>query len=171
MKIRKSTIADLPQIDFLYPAAFPNEDLLPIVRDLLGLPDSVMSLVAMSDNSVVGNISFTDCNVSGSKLRGSLLAPLAVSPDHQRSGVGSALVREGLVLLEEQGVAQVFVLGDPAYYSRFGFTQESEVSTPYEIPAEWASAWQSLNLAGSENLGEGGLQLPEAWMRRGLWAP
>jgi putative acetyltransferase len=52
---------------------------------------------------------------------GLALAPLAVSPDFQRRGIGTALARAGLDACRKQGVPFVFVLGNPAYYSRFGF--------------------------------------------------
>jgi putative acetyltransferase len=87
--------------------------------------DSV-SLVA-EDESVVGAILFTpaviespDCAVVGMGL-----APLAVTPDRQRQGIGSALVRRGLEILRERGCPFVLVLGHPEYYPRFGFERAS----------------------------------------------
>ena len=53
MVIRLSTRTDMPQIETLYPAAFPDEDLLPLVTDLLDLPEGVLSLVATVDDSVI----------------------------------------------------------------------------------------------------------------------
>jgi len=49
------------------------------------------------------------------------LAPVAVLPGRRRAGIGSALIREGLKRARRQGHEAVFVLGDPAYYGRFGF--------------------------------------------------
>ncbi|SNT55514.1 putative acetyltransferase [Asanoa hainanensis] len=54
------------------------------------------------------------------------LSPLPVAPHWQRRGVGTALIREGLRQLDEQGVPLVFLEGDPAYYSRTGFTPAAE---------------------------------------------
>ena len=53
------------------------------------------------------------------------LAPMAVAPEHQRQGVGSALVERGLALLRERGCPFVIVLGHPTYYPRFGFVPAS----------------------------------------------
>ncbi|WP_199487445.1 GNAT family N-acetyltransferase [Actinomadura spongiicola] len=51
-----------------------------------------------------------------------MLSPLAVRPEYSRRGIGSALVRHGLEICAERAVPLVFLEGDPAYYSRFGFT-------------------------------------------------
>jgi putative acetyltransferase len=61
------------------------------------------------------------------------LAPLAVRPGLQRAGVGSALVRTGLQSIPEFGAHGVLVLGDPAYYGRFGFSAETaaKVTAPF----------------------------------------
>ena len=64
------------------------------------------------------------------------LAPLAVAADLRRRGIGAALVRRGLALLAERGEQLVFVLGDPAYYARFGFDPGAAGSfqSPYAGP-------------------------------------
>ena len=75
----------------------------------------------------------------------------------------------GLHHLAERDVNIVFVYGDPQYYSRFGFTPESSVETPYPLPTEWVDAWQSLWLEyGSAPVG-GKLSLPEIWLDPALW--
>ena len=53
------------------------------------------------------------------------LAPVAVHPSFQKQGIGSALIREGLDRAKKDRWRCVFVLGDPAYYGRFGFRVES----------------------------------------------
>jgi len=60
-----------------------------------------------------------------------------VIPLLQRQGLGNSLVRAGLERLEQRRIKQVFVLGDPAYYQRFGFSPERQGLTPYPIPEEW----------------------------------
>jgi putative acetyltransferase len=86
----------------------------------------------------------------------------------QRKGWGGALVREGLVRLRNQSVTGVLVLGDPAYYGRFGFQAEPDIAPPFPLPQEWAGAWQSLPL-GKEPLGEGPLKVPQVWHDPKLW--
>jgi putative acetyltransferase len=86
-----------------------------------------LSLVAEDDGDVVGHVLFTPATVDDGARRvaGMGLAPLAVLPDRQRRGVGSALVRRGLELLRERGCPFVIVLGHPEYYPRFGFEPAS----------------------------------------------
>jgi len=155
----------------MYPRAFPDEDLVPLLRDLLTESVDTLSLVATIDSHLAGHVLFTRVRLAEGGRSAALLGPLAVSPDRQRTGVGSALVREGLDQLAHEGVQQAFVLGDPAYYGRFGFAAEKDVLAPYELPAEWETAWQSLTLGSNPTPGSGKLALPGPWMRPGLWLP
>jgi putative acetyltransferase len=85
-----------------------------------------VSLVAVEDRRVVGNVVFSHLSIvsDASTIEAAALAPLAVSREHQRLGIGSALVREGLRVCKAQGKDVVLVLGDPSYYVRFGFSVE-----------------------------------------------
>jgi putative acetyltransferase len=169
--IRESGPSDLAALESMYPRAFPDEDLVPLLRDLLPETDDRLSLVASIDSHLVGHVLFTRGRLAEANGSAALLGPLAVSPDRQRRGIGGALVREGLDQLGHEGVQQVFVLGDLAYYGRFGFAIEKDVLAPYELPAEWATAWQSLMLGSNSSPGSGKLMLPGAWMRPELWMP
>ena len=153
--------------------AFPDEELRPVVTSLLKGGADVLSLATYQDDALIAHVLFTLIGDEGEKAQraGALLAPLGVVPAHQGQGVGGALVRAGLARLETMGVRQVFVLGDPAYYSRFGFETERQVSPPYPLPAEWAGAWQSMLLAGRAPLSAARCLLPEAWMKPELWLP
>jgi len=168
--IRASGTRDRATIEALYPAAFPDEDLLPLVRDLLRDPAIAISLVAEDSSGVIGNIIFTRSSVTGNEGGAALLAPLAVAPTCQGQGIGTALVREGLRRLETEGIGLVFVLGDPAYYGRFGFRHEAFVSAPYPLPAEWADAWQSRCLGDAVARASGKLLLPDVWLDPALWS-
>ena len=169
--IREARPTDAPAIEALYPRTFPDEDLLPLVRDLENERTGVISLVALSGNALVAHVAFTTCGIDRSADSVALLAPLAVAPDRQRQGVGSALVRDGLRRLKDAGMTHVFTLGDPAYYSRFGFKPDNDVAPPYPLPEEWRSAWQSLNLSDDRPPQRGTLSVPPAWRRKELWAP
>ncbi len=171
IETRDSTPADLPDLEALYPAAFPNEDLLPLVRTLLQEEPPVLSLVAEVGGVVVGHVAFTPCRIEGQAVRVDLLAPLAVAPAHQRQGIGSTLVRAGLRRLASAGVARALVLGDPAYYSRFGFVPDRDVEPPYPLPPEWAGAWQSIVLDDADPPLHGRLSVPESWRQPALWGP
>ena len=168
--IRESVPQDLRGIARLYPAAFPDEDLLPVVKSLLQESAVALSLVALVDAEAVGHVAFTHCHVEGSSARLALLAPLAVAPTFQRQGIGAALVRAGFQQLEGSGVNMVFVLGDPRYYSRHGFKTESMVETPLPIPDEWREAWQSVELAQGGAPVSGRLIVPQQWMKPELWS-
>jgi putative acetyltransferase len=66
------------------------------------------------------------------------MAPVAVAPDWQRQGIGSSLVRWSLEQCRQLGHAVVLVVGNPAYYSRFGFTTASPfgIDCPFSVPPE-----------------------------------
>lgn len=68
------------------------------------------------------------------------LAPLAVHPQRHRQGVGSALVRAGLQTLAERGERIVVVVGDPAYYGRFGFSKELASGFTHPFPPDYCMA-------------------------------
>ena len=171
VEVRTSVSGDLPAIEALYPDAFPDEELLPLVRDLLREVPKPLSLVATINTNLVGHVMFTRCGIAGSCSRVALLGPLAVASAWQRRSCGSALVRDGLKQLEHDGTTHVYVLGDPAYYRRFGFMPESHVLPPYPLPEEWRSAWQSIGLGGSSAQVSGKLSLPRTWLQPSLWAP
>lgn len=176
IEIRSSHGADIAAIEALYRSAFPDEDLLPLVGELLGLTEGVLSLVALRDAAVVGHVIFTACAVAQHTPALALLGPLAVDARARGQGLGSALVSRGLAAvakqgLAKQGVEQVFVLGDPRYYGRFGFITEQSVLPAYDIPEEWRPAWQSLRLAADGPRCEGRLLVPAPWSHRRLWSP
>ncbi|MEM8699183.1 MAG: N-acetyltransferase, partial [Pseudomonadota bacterium] len=75
----------------------------------------------------------------------------------------------GVERLREIGTRQIFVLGDPAYYRRFGFRPEKAVTPPCPIPEDWAPAWQSLTL--SDPIAQGKLHVPAPWLTPAYWAP
>jgi len=170
LDIRASDPGDVATIETLYPQAFPDEDLVPLVRELLGEGDTVLSLVAVLQGDLAGHVLFTACSLEGGADRVSLLAPLAVAPASQGKGLGSTLVREGLRLLQMDGVVQVYVLGDPAYYARFGFKTEARVEPPYPLPEEWRPAWQSVGLHGAAESLRGKLSVPPPWRQPALWS-
>jgi putative acetyltransferase len=86
-------------------------------------PADGLSLVAEQDGRVAGHAMFTRSLLDAPRrlVEVQVLSPLAVMPEHQKRGIGSALVRHGLKAAGARGVPLVFVEGDPSYYSRFGF--------------------------------------------------
>lgn len=171
IEIRKTRPDDASAIEELYADAFPDEDLLPLVSALHEEEIGVISLVVMIDQDLAGHVIFTLCGIEGTSEKTALLGPLAVSSGQQGQGVGSTIVRAGFHNMEKAAVTRVFVLGDPAYYSRFGFRREDGVAPPYPLPKEWVGAWQSLSLNGGKPDIRGRLSVPGPWRREALWSP
>ena len=117
--IRDETARDRDAIRALLRAAFADEPaVVRIVDDLDRSGDAVISLVAEHEADIVGHVLFSRL---GAPMRALTLSPLAVHPDFQRAGIGSALVRNGLDRARRDGWQAAFVIGSPAYYGRFGF--------------------------------------------------
>jgi putative acetyltransferase len=74
------------------------------------------------------------------------LGPVSVAPDRQKSGVGSALVRGVIAAADELGEPLMVLLGEPAYYSRFGFKPAAELGIAAPEP-EWGDYFQARPLA------------------------
>jgi putative acetyltransferase len=127
--IRPETPDDYPGVSTVNVAAFGEENeaqLIELIRQSdLYIPE--LSLVAVEDDVVVGHVmfSYVALETASGPVRIPDLAPLAVHPDHQNRGVGTALTEHGLVLLEARGEPLVLVEGIPAYYPRFGFERAS----------------------------------------------
>ena len=83
-----------------------------------------ISLVAISENQVVGHALFSPITIASALegFRGLGLAPVAVLPEFQNKGIGSRLIRKGVEHCQRAGFDAVVVLGHPKYYPRFGFT-------------------------------------------------
>jgi putative acetyltransferase len=95
---------------------------------------ATLSLVAVRSGEVVGHILFSPVTIDtrGGARAAVGLAPMAVAPAWQRLGIGTALVRTGLVELRRRGHAAVVVLGHPQYYPRFGFERASRYGMRWE---------------------------------------
>lgn len=169
IEIQTADAKDLAALQQLYVSAFPDEDLFPLVSNLLDGTAPTLSLMAMSGGGPVGHVIFTHCTVEPGAVAAALLGPLCVMPARQKGGIGSALVRAGFEDLKAQ-VSKIMVLGDPGYYGRFGFKPDRLVETPCPIPVEWKDAWQSVRLDDGSETGPGRLTVPDAWKDPSLWS-
>jgi putative acetyltransferase len=130
ISVREERAEDRDAVRRVEQAAFERADEADIVDALRGDPAWALSLVAEVDGEIVGHLLFSRGD------RAMTLGPLAVLPEHQRSGVGSALMREGLARIDEP----IVLLGHPEYYTRFGF----RAAAPLGITNQWgidAPAW------------------------------
>lgn len=152
MLIRRETADDGPFVADVTSAAFAREDgAQPVETRLLGelrpldawLPR--LSLVAATDNGeLVGHVVCTRAHIGSEPALG--LGPLSVRPDHQRQGVGSALVHAALGAADALDEPVVVLLGDPGYYSRFGFRLAAQFGITPPV-AGWAPYFQARPLA------------------------
>lgn len=130
--IRYATPADHEPIAAVIAAAFGRPAEADLVEQLRADGDAMFELVAEEAGDIVGHVLFSRLWADRDDLYAAL-APLAVQPGRQRVGLGAALVRAGLEAAQQFGAAGVLVLGDPAYYGRFGFSHEAaaHVTCPY----------------------------------------
>jgi putative acetyltransferase len=139
LRIRAEGEADRAAVRAVNEAAFESRGEADLVEVLRGKCARIVSLVAELDHHVVGHVLFSavsliehpDLNVMG-------LGPMAVAPAHQRKGVGSALVREGLARCKTLGCCAVVVVGHAAFYPRFGFVPADRYALrcDYDVPAD-----------------------------------
>lgn len=86
-----------------------------------------VSLVGTMDGEIVGHVAFSPVKINGRAQGWYGLGPVSVWPDQQGKGIGQALIRDGLDRLKRLNAQGCVVLGDPTYYSRFGFTSDPEL--------------------------------------------
>ena len=138
-ELRSPTPGEEAAIGEVVRAAFGREEEADLVRRLRQEGAVIAEAVAAEPGRILGHILFSALPVlrQGDVLQAAALAPLAVVPDRQRQGVGAALVRHGLGLCRELGIPAVIVLGDPAYYARFGFEAAltARLRAPFRGPA------------------------------------
>jgi putative acetyltransferase len=132
--IRPARSSDHPAIAELLDAAFAGTDEAGLVERLRAGGHDEIELVAEEQGQILGHILFSAMQAP---FRALALAPLAVAPARQRQGTGAALVHAGHRLAREDGWQGIFVLGDPAYYRRFGYSPEAAkpFSSRYSGPA------------------------------------
>ena len=139
LQIRDETDADIAEVYALNRAVFEQAGEANLVDRLRGLAEPKISLVAVIDGEVVGHIFFSPMSLNDhSDLNLMGLAPLAVAPQQQNRGIGSALIEAGLQQCMQLGCGAVSVLGHSGYYPKFGFKPASKygISSDYDVPDE-----------------------------------
>jgi putative acetyltransferase len=107
-----------------------------IINALRAAGALTVSLVAAIGRDVVGHVAFSPVTISDGSPHWYGLGPVSVLPKHQRQGIGTALIREGLSLLRARGAKGCVLVGEPAYYQRFGF-RNLPVLTLEGVPQEY----------------------------------
>lgn len=137
MRIRPEANADRAAIHAVNRAAFGTSLEADLVDVLRAKAAALISLVAEVDDAIVGHILFSPVSLGGhGQLNLMGLGPMAVLPQRQRSGIGSALAQDGLKRCKQLGCHAVVVVGHPEYYPRFGFAPASRfgIRCNYDVP-------------------------------------
>ena len=140
MNIRSERAKDKEPVYQVNIKAFKTEDEARLVNALRDSGCEYISLVAERDNKVIAYILFTPVTLTGHqpnlKLLG--LAPMAVLPEYQNQGIGTALVKQGLEECRDRGYDAIAVLGHSNYYPKFGFVPSDEygIKSEYDVPRE-----------------------------------
>ena len=144
--IRPETSADHDAIRHVNRLGFGQGDEARLVDALRDGGHVRVSLVAEAEGQVVGHVLFSDLPIltDGGTVASLSLAPMAVLPECQKRGIGSALVREGLEVCQGEGHRIVVVLGHPDFYPRFGFS--ARLAEPLSSPFGGREAWMALEL-------------------------
>ncbi len=139
--IRPETRSDYAAIHDITKRAFATmpfsdgdePDLIDRLRDAGAL---AISLVAEQDKKLVGQLTFSEAFAADRSAGWYALGPVAVEPELQHKHIGSQLINEGISMLRDRGAAGCVLVGDPVYYSRFGFKIFSHLC-PEGEPAEY----------------------------------
>ncbi|WP_234313651.1 GNAT family N-acetyltransferase [Streptomyces sp. NBRC 109706] len=137
---RPETDADVAAVRRINLAAFPTAEEADLVDALRADPAWIpgLSLIAVAaDGEPVGHALLTRCRV-GEEGPALALAPVAVLPEHQGRGAGSAAIEAALAVARARQENLVVVLGHPAYYPRFGFRRASQqgIRASFDVPDE-----------------------------------
>jgi putative acetyltransferase len=148
MLIRPETTDDIAAIYALTKAAFAS---MPFsdgsepdcINQLRKDGDLTLSLVAEVNDVIIGHVAFSPVTLNEIADNWFGLGPISVHPDHQRSGIGSALINEGLSQLKDRSAKGCVLIGDPNYYSRFGFVSDGKL-TYHDLPPQYVQ-WLGFN--------------------------
>ncbi len=136
LEIRPEEPADRRRVREVVTAAFGRAQEAALVDTLRDAEGPHLSLVAALDGMLVGHAFFSPVAIESERTAPPVgaLGPLAVDPPQQERGVGSALVRAGLARCGDLGWHAVFLVGNPAYYARFGFVRAAPRGFTYGDP-------------------------------------
>lgn len=133
MIIRLENEGDADAIHALTAAAFQGKPFsdgteAQVVNALRAAGALTISLVAEDYDEIVGHVAFSPVTINSQPGGWYGLGPISVAPARQRRGIGTALIETGFTHLRGLGAEGCVLLGDPAYYSRFGFIGDAGLS-------------------------------------------
>lgn len=136
--IRDFETADDDAVDAVLRAAFDGDGEARLVRALRKSGAAEIDLVAEAGGAIAGMVVFSpvEAKTAQGTTAGLGLAPVAVDPERQRGGLGQALIAAGLDRAAARGAPYVIVLGEPAYYARFGFRPASRRGWSWDADPE-----------------------------------
>lgn len=139
MLIRQEQQSDHLAIAHVTAAAFAglehSDQSEPLIIEKLRAADALtISLVAIEEGKLIGHVAFSPVTIDHVFSNWFGLGPVSVEPSYQKRGTGSALIRQALDQLRAQGAAGCVVLGDPIYYSRFGFERDDRLRYEEALP-------------------------------------
>ncbi|MDX1480526.1 MAG: N-acetyltransferase [Woeseiaceae bacterium] len=137
IEVRSFEPDDSEAVHDLLAAAFSGDTEARLVERLRADGDVLLELVAVEVGDAVGHVCFSKLVSPAGYVA---LAPVAVRPDAQRRGIGSALIHRGIETIEERGFDGIVLLGDPAYYRRFGFRVDAAEPLESEYPKAYLQA-------------------------------
>ncbi|WP_151768743.1 GNAT family N-acetyltransferase [Acinetobacter oleivorans] len=160
--IRDEQVEDIKAIEHLTKAAFQNAEHTShtehfIVNSLRNHGQLTISLVAVEDGSIIGHVAISPVQISSGEIGWYGIGPISVHPDKQGLGIGSRLMNKSLEKLKNLGAKGCVLLGDPNYYSRFGFKNYPELILP-DVPSEYFQA-----LSFSDHFAKGYVSYHEAF--------
>ena len=175
MEIREERPEDEETVAGIHREAFGGEHgrvVAALVADLRAMTNrgDGLSLVAVSDDGVVGHVMFSRgvLDAPTRLVAVEVLSPVAVSPVMQGKGIATALIGRGLELLDSLGVPAVFLEGDPSYYRRLGFVPAKPLGIRKPSLRIPDAGFQMLMLSTYEPWMTGTLVYPEAFWRHDL---
>lgn len=141
IEIREEEPRDFDAVRILLREAFERHPysngkeyrLVELLREQKGL---ALALVAECRREILGHIAFSPVRIGGVDDAWFALGPVAVRREEQRQGIGSSLIRKGLDILKQRHAAGCVLVGDPTYYSRFGFSSHEHL-TVEAVPGEY----------------------------------
>lgn len=147
LTIREEEIKDYNEVEKVVEesfktAEFSDKDEHNLVRRLRNSNEFIkeLSLIAEEENKILGHVLLTKALIKGesTSYETLALAPLAVLPEYQKSGIGKNLMNKAIERARELGYKSIVILGHENYYPKFGFEKASKygVKAPFEVPDE-----------------------------------